>query len=399
MNHQSREGSDGAFGTDAAAGLTLTDDDQLESSIVALKEQIDAAQADLALRIAEYDRRRLAENRHVLSTKQWLRWRCRMPQRTASAIVRFGRVLETEPVLRAAVLAGTVPVESARAMASLAERRPAAFAEYGAVLVEASTQLTPREMRQAIDRWEQHVVDDHGVSEVGDRHERRRLSVSQTFDGMWALTGDLDPESGHTVSMTIRAIADPGNVDPLDRRSPAQRRADALTEACRFWLDHNDDAITSAGVKPHITVTVAYDQLVASVQGDRPPDIIDGAGGVLPEIGGVAVSGEDVRRLACDADVVRIVVDGASEILDVGRATRTVPSAIRRALDHRDRGCVWDGCDAPSAWCDAHHVEHWADGGPTSLANLRLYCRRHHRAIHDGVAMQRGRAGGRRPDP
>jgi hypothetical protein len=214
---------------------------------------------------------------------------------------------------------------------------------------------------------------------------------------MWSINGDLDPESGHVVDTTVRALADPGNLDPDDRRSPGQRRADAVTEVCRFWLDHNDTATTSAGTKPHITVTVDYEQLADDNNIAKGPDIRIG---MLPEIDGTPVTSEDARRLACDADIVRIITKGSSEVLDVGRATRTVPSAIRRAVEYRDRGCTWDGCDAPTSWCDAHHIEHWAHGGPTSLDNLRLLCRHHHRAMHDSAAhSEHGTERARPPDP
>ena len=93
---------------------------------------------------------------------------------------------------------------------------------------------------------------------------------------------------------------------------------------------------------------------------------------------------ETARRLACDANVVRVVTGGASEPLDVGRASRTVSPAQRRALTIRDRGCVFPGCDRPPGWCDGHHIVHWADGGPTDLANLALLCHHHHKAMHEG---------------
>ena len=90
-----------------------------------------------------------------------------------------------------------------------------------------------------------------------------------------------------------------------------------------------------------------------------------------------------VRRLACDAEITRVVVDPPSQPLDVGRATRTVPSQLRNALIVRDRGCVAEGCDRPPAWTEAHHVVHWAEGGNTALDNLVLLCRTHHRKVHD----------------
>ncbi len=96
------------------------------------------------------------------------------------------------------------------------------------------------------------------------------------------------------------------------------------------------------------------------------------------------LTGEAARRLACDAAVVRVLTDGASQILDIGRSTRTIPTALRRALDVRDRGCVAEGCDLPPPWTDGHHIVHWSRGGPTCLSNLCLLCRRHHQLVHEG---------------
>jgi hypothetical protein len=97
------------------------------------------------------------------------------------------------------------------------------------------------------------------------------------------------------------------------------------------------------------------------------------------------LSAETLRRIACDAGVTRVVTDGESAPLDVGRTTRVVPPALWRALVVRDGGCVDPGCDRPPGWCDAHHRVHWVDGGATSLDNLELRCRRHHRAVHESA--------------
>jgi hypothetical protein len=80
---------------------------------------------------------------------------------------------------------------------------------------------------------------------------------------------------------------------------------------------------------------------------------------------------------------MRVVMAGRSEPLDVGRRTPVVPPAMRRAVIVRDRHCRFPGCDRPHTWCDAHHVVHWADGGPTAVPNLVLLCRRHHRLVHE----------------
>jgi hypothetical protein len=129
--------------------------------------------------------------------------------------------------------------------------------------------------------------------------------------------------------------------------------------------------------------------------------IADGSGPAeLDHVGPVPAT--TARRLACDASVLRVVMDGRSEPLDVGRRTKVVPPAMRRAVIVRDRVCRFPGCDRPPTWCDAHHVVHWADGGPTAAANLLLLCRPHHRLVHrsGGFALQmlEGRPVFRRPD-
>jgi HNH endonuclease len=151
-----------------------------------------------------------------------------------------------------------------------------------------------------------------------------------------------------------------------------------------------------AGERPHVTVMVGVD----SLGGDRY--VIER--GALPgtcEMDHVGpVSPSTARRLACDASLMRVVMSGRSEPLDVGRRTPIVPPAMRRAVIVRDRACRFPGCDRPQAWCDAHHVTHWADGGATALPNLLLLCRRHHRMVHDGfrLEMPEGRPVFRRPD-
>ena len=98
---------------------------------------------------------------------------------------------------------------------------------------------------------------------------------------------------------------------------------------------------------------------------------------------GTVLSATDLRRIACDTRVIPVVMGGASEVLDVGRATRTIPPSIRRALIARDQGCVWPGCDRAPIHCDGHHIEHWVDDGPTCVANLALLCHSHHQRLHE----------------
>jgi hypothetical protein len=200
---------------------------------------------------------------------------------------------------------------------------------------------------------------------------------------MVRVDGELDPSTGQTVITALRAVEDAdvrsgvGNrsgeqhspsAEP-DARTPAQRRADALGEICRQWLDLAERPLVS-GDRPHVVVTMD----IASLE-RRAGRRLD-----LEDVG--RIDGEAARRLACDSNVSRVITDAASQPLDVGRKTKVVPPALRRAVAVRDGGCAFPGCDRPSSWCDAHHIRHWADGGSTSLANLVLLCRRHHRLVH-----------------
>jgi hypothetical protein len=123
-------------------------------------------------------------------------------------------------------------------------------------------------------------------------------------------------------------------------------------------------------------------QVVVHVEPERGKSSRELSGSVETDQGLVDVSAETSRRLTCDAAVVPMACGADGDVLDVGRKTRTVPPAIRRALHARDRTCQFPGCTAEI--CDAHHVEHWIDGGDTSLPNVVLLCRRHHRLVHEG---------------
>ena len=153
-----------------------------------------------------------------------------------------------------------------------------------------------------------------------------------------------------------------------DPRTPRQRRADALVELARLALA-GDDLPDTGGHRPQVVVTVDLERLQRRV-------------GAATTVDGAALSPATVRRLACDAGLLPAVLGSAGQPLDIGRDTRVVPAGIRRALVLRDGGCAFPGCERPPGWCDAHHVQHWADGGSTALDNLVLVCGHHHGTVH-----------------
>jgi hypothetical protein len=229
-------------------------------------------------------------------------------------------------------------------------------------------------LRDAVAQWRETADAERATEDEERRFERRRLHLSAALDGMVRVDGELDPSTGQTVITALRAVEDAdvrsrAGSGTDDARAPAQRRADALGEICRQWLDLAERPLVS-GERPHVVVTMD----IASLE-RRAGRLLD-----LEDVG--RIDGETARQLACDANVSRVITDAASQPLDVGRKAKVVPPALRRAVAVRDGGCAFPGCDRPSSWCDAHHVDHWADGGTTSIDNLVLLCRRHHRLVH-----------------
>jgi hypothetical protein len=242
--------------------------------------------------------------------------------------------------------------------------------------VEAARTLDARDLSRALAHWRQLADAAAAASDEALRQERRRLHVSPTLDRMVRVDGDLDAEGGQVVITALRAEMDArarsGGTGGL---AGPRLRADALIEICRRYLD-SADRPTVAGERPHLIVTLDLEAL-------------EGRAGYRCELTDTGViTPEAARTIACDASVSRVITKGPSEPLDVGRRTPAVSQALRRALIVRDGGCRFPGCDRPHAWCDVHHVRHWADGGETSLANTALLCRPHHGLVHDGFRME-----------
>ncbi len=305
----------------------------------------------------------------AVSSAAWVREHCRVPHGVARATVDLARTLPSLPATSEAFARGDISRRHAEAIANActSERRDA-IVDFESALVDAARVASVRELRGIV----QHVTDaidgDGGAATANEHHERRRLHVSPTLDGMVAIDGLLDPESGEVVLSALDA-AMRVDLEPGDVRSKPQRRADALVQLC-------------AGEHVVANVSVLVD--VESLERRGGIDAAMRARAEAAHVG--ALSAETLRRLSCDAGISRVITQGCSEPLDVGRATRTISPALRRALVVRDGGCSFPGCDRPPGWCDAHHRVHWADGGETRLDNLVLLCRRHHRAVHEGGA-------------
>ena len=334
-------------------------------------------EAERARGLAEIERRRVFAVDGHLSSAAWLAHRQGLSRSVAEGAVRRAAALQQMPQVARALGEGEVSASAVHVLAAAREASPEAFARSESTLVQAATTMNFGELRRVVEAWRAESDAEGAAADEERRHELRRLDVCPDDRGMTGVRGELVPEDGQVLITCIRAQMDAETrmVSGPDARTPTQRRADALAEICRQWLASRERP-TIGGERPHVVVTIDIDTLMA--RAGRVAEL-DDAGSVTPET---------ARRLACDADITRVITGAGSQPLELGRRTKIVPPGLRRAIAVRDRGCRFPGCDRPSGWCDAHHVRHWADGGETSLSNLVLLCRPHHRAIHRGLGLR-----------
>ena len=358
--------------------------DELGERIAELVAQISAATYELLVMLREFDERN-GWYGGFRSCAHWLVWRVGLDAGAAREKVRVARALGALPVLSESLRRGEISYSKVRALTRIAtpvnERDLLSFARAGTA---AHVERLVRGMRR-VDRLAEAQCDKR-------RHDARYLRTYTDEDGMLVITARLEPEAGAALLRAldagveqlygprrIKAPVDAGNTAEATAEKTAeaaaddvpmeQRRADAIGLVAESALGAGLDP-GSRGDRYQVVVHVDADALRAASE-DGNACLADGG----------HVSAETSRRLACDSALVvmRHAADG--RVLDLGRRTRAISPALRRALEHRDGGCRFPGCGMKL--CDAHHVEHWADGGNTSLANTLLLCRRHHRAVHE----------------
>ncbi|MEX2623051.1 MAG: DUF222 domain-containing protein [Acidimicrobiia bacterium] len=333
----------------------------LADAVVEFRADLDRLELEWTRRVAVLD----PEDSAHSSATAFLKDRCRMSATRAQRSVVLAGRLAVMPFVAKAVEAGDLSLDQARVFSDLPERLSEDLMRDEVTLVNASQPLSVADTRRVLDYWKT-AVDGPGADTTAEElSDRRYLFGSKTLEGMVKLDGLLDPVAGDLVMTALQAATPPRREG--DDRTPRQRRADALTDVARTFLDSGAAVGTE---KPHVLVLTDIDALKGH------------CGGIHETSHGQVLTPNQVQETACDAVTNRIVFGPDSEPVDIGRTTRTVPPSMRRALIARDRHCRYKGCDRPSHWCDAHHVRHWADGGPTALWNLKLLCRYHHTLEH-----------------
>ncbi len=331
---------------------------------IALQRICNRVQAEALRRLRRFDSAQGYAASGALSARAWLRWQCNLTATVASERVAIARQLVALPQTEQALAEGDISYRHVSLIAQTASQLGDKFeAQAETILVDAARELDPWRLLRAIGHLK-HCLDPDGVlGDANEAHGRRFLHLSQTFDGVFRIDGRFDAEGGAVLRTALDAVMGPRLEG--DNRMASERRADAAVELARRQLD-GGRLPEVGGQKPHLAVSVDLATL------SREP------GSMAAELEwSLPIPAETARRLACDAAITP-TIDGEAD-----HTSRVLPGATRRALVARDKGCRFPGCDRPPAWTDAHHVKHWADGGPTTLDNLVLLCRRHHRLVHE----------------
>ena len=378
--------------------------ERLGDEIAQLAAHLDAATARLLDLIREFDARGGWGNGFT-SCAAWLTWRVGLDPGAARERVRVARALGTLPRLAQALAHGELSYSKVRALTRVAtpetEERLLAVGRAG----------TAEHVEMIVRGWRR--MDRKAEAQESTRRRRNRaLHVYPDGDGMVVIRGRLEPEVGSVVMQALASARDalyrrreakdvpagtggpdvPAGTSVVDGSPEAptmeQQQADALALVAETALHRGMDP-GAPGERYQVVVHVDA-QVLADA--DAPgQSVLDG---------GARVPAGTSQRLACDASRVVMRHDADGRITEVGARTRTIPPALRRALQHRDKGCRFPGCGRPFG--QGHHIRHWAHGGPTTLSNLALLCRRHHRAVHeDGYQVERQADGElcfRRPD-
>ena len=354
--------------------------DALSKELTTLAGHINAARHRFLKLIAEFDTREGWHAEGCQSCAHWLNFKCGIALNAAREQMRVAHALETLPKISAAMERGELSYSKVRELTRVAceqtEETLLMYAQHGTA---AHVERIVRGFRRCKEA--------EALSHEAAQQAERSVTYRYDDDGSLILSVRLPAEVGALVLKALTTAVDalpkdlsddaPAGASTVKSTSStrSQRRADALALMAESFLAHGAAAL-SGGDRHQIVLHVDAKSLQAGVTGRC--EFEDGP----------SMCSETARRLACDASVVTIHENHKGEPLDIGRKTRTIPPALRRALNSRDQGCRFPGC-CNKQYVDGHHIEHWAHGGATKLSNLVTLCRFHHRLVHEGgVSIQ-----------
>ncbi|MDJ0938248.1 MAG: DUF222 domain-containing protein [Woeseiaceae bacterium] len=342
----------------------LSEGEQLGERISELNAYLNVAQAEFLELLREFDEQHYWEDQGFRSCAHWLNFKCGIGFNAARERLRIAHALVKVSKIRAAFAEGTVSFSKVRAMTRIATT------ENEDLLLNIAHHGTAYHVERFVSQY-RRVEKLQQLDHAQELYERRELTYRYDEDGCVVIKARLPAEDGELVIRALeRAVALPDVVPSGEtsegRETVSARRADALREVAETYLNNPENAGTTAD-RYQVVVHVRED-------GDAHTAHLEN---------GPHVSAETSERIACDCCVSTIDVDAGGEPLNVGRRSRSIPPPMRRALQARDGGCRFPGCTS-HRFCDGHHIEHWQNGGETSLDNLVLLCRHHHRLVHEG---------------
>lgn len=430
------------LGTLAAVGASVASLDDapvyglVDADLEAAIEACQSAQARLfgvLLALArDADERDLGRRSGAASTAAWLAGRYRIRPGQARSLVRLANQSRPDPgpvdyaanvrsattgrelrATAAALAEGTISPEHVAVVGKVLDRIPQAISVVEAQQAEAELagfcrQHDPGVVAKLGDYLLALMAVDTLDDAENERERRRQLRLNEATGG---ISGCLTSEGMAILRTALDPLAapNPSSDGQRDPRTPGQRLIDALVELARRAIA-TDSFETNHGISHRVLVTIGLETLTAghAHNGDGSASHSDadnstvasrtvgGDGAALPHLGtrlrvapgevqwGGLISPSAARRIACCAGIQRVILDPTGAVLDVGREYRTATPAQFAALIARDGGCAFPGCTRPASWCIAHHIIHWADGGPTDLDNLVLLCTQHHTLVHHG---------------
>ena len=347
----------------------------LEDEITELAAHLNAATYRLLTLIREFDERHGWSGAGMKSCAHWLNWKCGINLGAAREKVRVAHALQSLPQISSALCHGRISYSKVRAMTRVATEQNEGY------LLMIADHGTAAHVERLVRNY-RRVKRSEALARDNQFHALRELNWYIDDDGSYVIKGRLSPEQGARIAQALDgAMATIHEeqreaAENVSAETPvAAKRADALERIADTFLTQSSSG-DEVSVKGGDRCTVHIHTDISTLQADG-----DGAESELAS--GGHVSAETSRRLACDCGVVHWREDAKGTALDIGRRTRSIPPAIRRALERRDGGCRFPGCTARHH-VDAHHIQHWADGGATRLDNLLLLCRHHHRLVHEG---------------
>ena len=348
--------------------------DRLGDEIAELSAHLEAATAHLLDLIREFDTRGGWSN-GFRSCAAWLSWRVGYAPGAAREHVRVARALGTLPLLSHALARGELSYAKVRELTRVA------MPETEERLLAVGRTGTAEHVERIVRGW-RRMDRKAEAQEAARHHTARALHVYQDEDGTVRVRGRLAPEVGALVLKALEAARESlyqrrrKEAPDADPPTMEQQQADAMALLAETALHQGIDP-GAPGERYQVVVHVDAAVLVDTEQTGQ--SVLEG---------GLRVPAGTSQRLACDATRVVMRHDGEGRVIEVGARTRTIPPAIRRALQHRDNGCRFPGCGV--RFGQGHNIRHWARGGPTTLSNLTMLCRRHHRAVHEeGYQIER----------